>query len=264
MSLPVRVMLLVVPGLFLLGTAGCHMVPYPVLRQSQLRAVQLHREKVFAEQRSGELEQQLAQTQSQLHTYQQRLDNMKNGLSDLQQQNLSLINKLKNSRSPLGGGSTKRLLDLSKKYKNFDFDPETGVSKFHSDILFDVGSDQIKSNGRALLKEFAAIMNEGEARNLNVLVVGHTDDQNIVRTSTRNKHPTNWHLSTNRANAVVQALSKQGIDGTRLGAAGYSKYQPVVPNKDDKSRQLNRRVEIYVLTPDAAVAGRWNDGKARR
>ena len=42
-----------------------------------------------------------------------------------------------------------------------------------------------------------------------------------------------------------------------MGAAGYSMYQPVVPNKDAPSRQKNRRVEIFVLAPDAAVAG-WD------
>lgn len=257
MSLPARILLVGVSGLLLMGQAACQMVPYPVLRQSQLRALQLHREKMLAEQ-------QLAETQAQLHTYEQRLANLKDGMSQLQQQNLGLITKLKNARSPLGNSTTRRLMDLARKYKNFDFDPETGVSKFHSDILFDVGSAQIKPDGLRLLKEFAAIMNEGEAKKLNVLVVGHTDDQRIARSGTRRKHPTNWHLSTNRANSVVLTLSKYGIQESRLGAAGYSMYQPVAPNTDENNRQLNRRVEIYVLTPDAAVAGRWKEAEIQR
>ena len=45
----------------------------------------------------------------------------------------------------------------------------------------------------------------------------------------------------------------------RMGVAGYSMFQPLVANKDDESRQRNRRVEIFVLAPDAAVAG-WEPG----
>ena len=42
-----------------------------------------------------------------------------------------------------------------------------------------------------------------------------------------------------------------------MGAAGYSMFQPVVPNSNDSARQKNRRVEIFVLAPDAVVAG-WD------
>ena len=39
-----------------------------------------------------------------------------------------------------------------------------------------------------------------------------------------------------------------------MGVAGYSMFQPVAPNDSDESRQRNRRVEIYILAPDAQVA----------
>ena len=252
MFIPARVLLIGVSGLFLLGQTACNVVPYPVYRQSQLHAMHLNQQNLAMSGQNSDL-------QNQLHTANKRLDNLKNGLSQLQQHNLSLIDRLKNSKNPLGSSTTRRLLDLSGKYKNFEFDPETGVSKFHSDILFDTGSDRVKSHGQKLMQEFAAIMNQGDAANLNVLVVGHTDDRRIAQGTTRRKHPTNWHLATNRANSVVLLLSRNGVKQSRLGSAGYSMYQPVVSNKDDRSRQLNRRVEIYVLAPDAAVAGRWND-----
>ena len=53
------------------------------------------------------------------------------------------------------------------------------------------------------------------------------------------------------------ALSNSGVKETRMGSAGYSMFQPVGPNLDDNSRLRNRRVEIYVLAPEAAVAG-WD------
>ena len=58
-------------------------------------------------------------------------------------------------------------------------------------------------------------------------------------------------------------LSRDGIKDTRMGAAGYSMYQPVVENKDSASRQKNRRVEIFVLAPDALIAG-WDPTWTRK
>lgn len=264
MPFPARALLFVSSSLFLFAATGCNLVPAPALHQAQMQAHYYSEQSMAYQSQNADLQQRLAQANQELSTAQQRLANMKDGYLQLKQQNLGLIGKLQNGRSPLGGSTSQRLQDLAGKYKNFQFDPETGVSKFHSDVLFDVGSAQVKPEGLQLLKEFAAIMNESDARNLNVLVVGHTDDRRIARTSTRNQHPTNWHLSTNRANSVVLRLAKYGIAEKRLGAAGYSMYQPAAPNENEHNRTLNRRVEIYVLTPDAAVAGRRSFDEIRR
>ena len=78
----------------------------------------------------------------------------------------------------------------------------------------------------------------------------------IAKASTKAKHPTNWHLSTDRANSVLLALKKHGIDERRMRSAGASFYESVADNKDPKARAKNRRVEIYVLAPEASdVAG---------
>jgi len=191
------------------------------------------------------------------------LDNLNNERSTLKQRYISLLNRAKNQPSPLDDQARRRFEELAEKYPEFEFDPRTGVSKFGADILFDSGSAQLKSRGQQLLREFAQIMNSGEAKRLNILVVGHTDDRRIARKATAQKHPTNWHLSTNRANSVVLELSKAGLQDNRMGVAGYSMHQPVVPNTDESARQKNRRVEIYVLAPDAVVAG-WDPETTRQ
>lgn len=155
-----------------------------------------------------------------------------------------------------------RFQDLANRYPDIEFDPNTGMSRFNGELLFDSGSAELKSNGRQLLQEFAAVLNDNAASDLKVLVVGHTDDQRIAQQSTHAKHPTNWHLSTNRANAVVLALKQLGIGEERLGAMGYSKFHPVTDNYDDNARQMNRRVEIYVLAPDALIA-EWDPRSSR-
>ena len=176
---------------------------------------------------------------------------------------IALLDRQRSQPSPLSPEATERFKRLQQKYPQFEFDPHTGVSKFNNDILFASGSSDLRDDGRKLLREFAAIMNDGDARRLNVLIVGHTDDKPISKENTRSHHPTNWNLSTDRADAVVLELAHDGLKEPRLGAAGYSMFQPVADNKDESSRRKNRRVEVFVLAPDAVVAG-WDPNWVRQ
>ena len=197
---------------------------------------------------------------SNLDVSNQRLANLNNERTLLQQRYVNLLKQ----QSPLSPEATRQLEALKKKYPLFQFDPKNGVSRIGVDILFNSGSDVVnKKTAPEILGEFARIMNQGDAKHLNILVVGHTDDRRIARANTRSKHATNWHLSTNRANAVLMSLQKLGIESSRLGVAGYGPNQPLVPNSDDTARQKNRRVEIFVLHSDAVVA-RWNPETSRQ
>jgi len=232
------------------------------LRQSQLRTLQLYRENQelagqaemagqLASQNS-QLEQSLASVQQNMDLTNQRLANLNSERAQLSEKYSSLLTGLKN---PLGGGTNRRFEELAKKYPEFEFDPVTGVSRFNGDLLFASGSDAVRPDGSTLLKEFAEIMNDPEAKQFHILVVGHTDDNEVVKASTKAQHETNWELSAHRATAVVRNLAKIGLEEPRMGVAGYAKFQPVTANADDSARQQNRRVEIYILAPDSTVAG---------
>ena len=197
-----------------------------------------------------------AKLQAGLDIANRRLENLSGERGELQTQYISLLRDVGGGGvSPLGADATARFEALAARYPDFDFDPLTGVSKFGPDVTFESGKSDLKAEAVPLLREFADIMRSPEAGGLNVLIVGHTDDERIVGGRTRDKHPTNWHLSTNRANEVAVTLAAAGLAERRMGVAGYSKYQPVVRNRDDANRSRNRRVEIYVLAPEAKVAG---------
>ena len=250
-----------------LSASGCccrHARRKARLRESQLQTLKLYRENQcltgqaeMAGQlamENSQLEQQLASSQQNLDLTNQRLANLNAERAQLSEKYSNLLTGLKN---PLSGGTNRRFEELSKKYPEFEFDPVTGVSRFNGDLLFESGSDVVRTDGSALLREFAGIMNDPEAKQFHILVVGHTDDLDVVKPGTRAKHETNWELSAHRATAVVRQLAKIGLSEPRMGVAGYNKFQPVTANADDAARQQNRRVEIYILAPDATVAG-WD------
>ncbi len=253
MSVTVRQSIPVLLALTLTLGIGCNMVPQQTLRQSQVRAVQLAGQ-------NRQLSQNNMALKSNLDVSNQRLANLNNERTLLQQRYVNLLKQ----QSPLSPEATRQLEALKKKYPLFQFDPKNGVSRIGVDILFNSGSDVVnKKTAPEILGEFARIMNQGDAKHLNILVVGHTDDRRIARDNTRSKHATNWHLSTNRANAVLMSLQKLGVESSRLGVAGYGPNQPLVPNSDDTARQKNRRVEIFVLHSDAVVA-RWSPETSRQ
>lgn len=261
MPTAVRKPILLLSYLLMIPLAGCYSGPNAWTRQAQLQTRQMWQQnQALAQQRDAlamekqAAEQQAAQLAAELQTANGRLANLNQERAQLQDRYVSLLNEAKN---PLSAETTRKFEELSRKYKEFDFDPVTGVSKFHSDVLFASGSSDIKSTATNLLQEFAGLMNRDDARMFHILVVGHTDDKPIKKSATAAKHPTNWHLSTNRANSVVLSLAQHGIKESRMGSAGYSMFQPVNPNTDDSARQRNRRVEIFVLAPEANVAG-WD------
>ena len=54
-------------------------------------------------------------------------------------------------------------------------------------------------------------------------------------------------LSSNRAEAVKQALFERGIDENRMTTAGLGGYYPIVPHSDLENRWKNRRVEFILI-----------------
>ncbi|MFQ5773094.1 MAG: type VI secretion system protein TssL, long form [Kiloniellaceae bacterium] len=109
----------------------------------------------------------------------------------------------------------------------------------HNRGLFASGSARVSDNYRPLLGKVGAALEDQPAP---ILVIGHTDSQPI-RTL---QFPSNWHLSSARANAVVAALGEAMSDPDKLIAEGRGATEPIASNETAAGREQNRRIEIKV------------------
>ncbi|MDB6062959.1 MAG: hypothetical protein JWM78_3062 [Verrucomicrobiaceae bacterium] len=108
-----------------------------------------------------------------------------------------------------------------------------------SSLLFDSGDAALSNHALELLGQVAAILRDQKNA---VRVEGFTDNKPIHTV----RFPSNWELSSSRAAAVVQLFVEEGIDSSRLVAAGYGEFQPVGPNDTPENRAKNRRVVLMI------------------
>ena len=110
-------------------------------------------------------------------------------------------------------------------------------------VLFALSSDQLRPDGRLLLKSLVPPLTVylGE-RDEMLMVSGFTDDKPVQGGSQR--FADNLELSAQRALTVTRALIDEGMPASRVFGAAFGAEQPVASNADEKGRALNRRVEM--------------------
>jgi outer membrane protein OmpA-like peptidoglycan-associated protein len=101
-------------------------------------------------------------------------------------------------------------------------------------ITFATGKAELKPESMTEIARIAKLMTEHPE--LSFEVQGHCDNTG--------SDAVNDPLSQQRAEAVVAALVKQGIDGSRLSAVGKGSKAPIADNGTDEGRAKNRRVEF--------------------
>lgn len=101
-------------------------------------------------------------------------------------------------------------------------------------IYFDTGKSVLKPESTQAIGEVAKLLKNDAS--LKLYVVGHTDTVGSV--------DSNLKLSQDRAEAVVQALVKEGIAAARLRSFGNGPFAPVSTNATEDGKALNRRVEL--------------------
>ena len=233
---------------------------------SQQQYEDLQAQNRIQQDRIGELEAALSQCNQSIQQKQQQIDALQGQSSanvaardalvaaleaDLEEKK-ALIAKLQaqllEGGAPLPLELNVQLQEFARTSDMIDFDEATGSLKFKSDLLFNLGSDEVQAAAAESLKALANIMNTSEAKQFDLVIAGHTDDVPIRRAATRQAHPTNWHLSAHRAISVLNHLGQSGIEQERMAVKGHGEYRPVEPNRPNKGgNPANRRVEIFIV-----------------
>ena len=124
-------------------------------------------------------------------------------------------------------------------------------------VLFPVNSDELRPEGRQLLRSLVHPLRVylGERKEM-LMVSGFTDDRRVSESNRR--FTDNLELSAQRALTVTRALIDEGMPSSQVFAAAFGAEQPVASNANEQGRALNRRVEMAPVprTAPAAAAGR--------
>jgi chemotaxis protein MotB len=111
-----------------------------------------------------------------------------------------------------------------------------------SAVLFEPGRAELKPDAPSLLRPVANALKDVHDRDF--LVAGHTDGVAARGSPFRS----NWDLSSARAVAVARFLQQEGVSPSRLGAAGYSEFDPRVEAPSTaEERAANERMEIVLM-----------------
>lgn len=103
-------------------------------------------------------------------------------------------------------------------------------------ILFETDKATLRPESMDQIKSIAIIMKAYP--NVELKIGGYTDNTGEA------KH--NQQLSTERANAVMNAIVGMGIPSARLKAEGYGSQFPVADNSTEEGRAKNRRIDVRV------------------
>jgi outer membrane protein OmpA-like peptidoglycan-associated protein len=105
-----------------------------------------------------------------------------------------------------------------------------------SDISFDTGRANIKSNLQPILDQFAQGLSSQP--NTEIRIIGHTDSTG--------SDAINNPLSINRAASARDYLASRGVDSRRIQIDGRGSREPIADNTSEAGRARNRRIEIFL------------------
>ncbi|HWB23127.1 MAG TPA: flagellar motor protein MotB [Gaiellaceae bacterium] len=109
-------------------------------------------------------------------------------------------------------------------------------------VLFRSGQASLEPQALPLLGEIAKLLAAPAIVNP-IRVEGNTDN-NPIRSA---RYPSNWELSSARADAVLEFILHRGVAAKRLSAVGYGDVNPIQSNSTVAGQASNRRVDIVIL-----------------
>jgi type VI secretion system protein ImpK len=105
--------------------------------------------------------------------------------------------------------------------------------------MFSSGSATLTPSFKPLLERIGLALKEEEGP---VKVIGYTDDQPIRTIA----FPSNFQLSTARAQAASTIIGASIGDASRITVEGRADADPIAPNTTPEGRERNRRIEVVL------------------
>lgn len=107
-------------------------------------------------------------------------------------------------------------------------------------ISFEPGAAVFDSTALAILDDLAEHLKRCE--DIQLEIGGHTDSQG--------RETMNQTLSKDRAQAVLDALRSRRVRTSLYTVVGYGETMPIASNDTGEGREVNRRIEFKLITPD--------------
>lgn len=114
---------------------------------------------------------------------------------------------------------------------------KVGESVVLKNVFFETAKYDLKPKSKVELDKLSKFLNDNP--NLKIELSGHTDNVGDKKS--------NQLLSENRAKAVFNYLTQNGIAADRLTTKGYGDAQPIATNDTEEGRAENRRTEFKVI-----------------
>jgi chemotaxis protein MotB len=116
------------------------------------------------------------------------------------------------------------------------------VIQLPASLLFKPGSAKIDNEDALLFLKRVALIVQELPQTMEVSVQGHTDN---ATPGSNSPYKDNWELSSARAISVLQELLLDGVEPSRISAAGFAEFKPLATNATQAGREKNRRVELH-------------------
>ena len=124
---------------------------------------------------------------------------------------------------------------------------------FDSGILFQTGKSALSASAQSSLTNFAQNVLL-QNTDMNVGIVGYTDNTPFKGKSAAESAAANQQLSLQRATAVSNYLKGKGVTNNQIKeVAGLGESNPVADNSTAAGKAQNRRVEVYLYASDEMI-----------
>jgi len=135
------------------------------------------------------------------------------------------------------------------KSKLVDFRQDMTILRvvYEEKVFFDTDKSTLRSEATPIVRSVAQGLRRQTGK-VALFVAGHTD--------ARGGEQYNVDLSVRRAEAVAQAIKKEGVGSVLIWRVGFGKSLPVRSNDTLQNMAINRRVEFLIAT-QASIITAW-------